>query len=80
MYNKIVFWGISHSGKNREVLQLIREARKNDITTIGMTQLGGSDLEKAVQYVLQTSRTEDNQKLHISKKHKQCIVFLHSVV
>ncbi|NTR70009.1 MurR/RpiR family transcriptional regulator, partial [Enterococcus faecium] len=61
---KNVFWGISHSGKNKEVLALVKEANNNQMVTIGMTQIGKSNLEKAVTYVVQTSRTDNIDNGH----------------
>ncbi|PQF26037.1 MurR/RpiR family transcriptional regulator [Enterococcus faecium] len=61
---KNVFWGISHSGKNKEVLALVKEANNNQMITIGMTQIGKSNLEKAVTYVVQTSRTDNIDNGH----------------
>lgn len=61
---KKVFWGISHSGKNKEVLALVKEANNNQMITIGMTQIGKSNLEKAVTYVVQTSRTDNIDNGH----------------
>ncbi|MDT2836470.1 MurR/RpiR family transcriptional regulator [Enterococcus durans] len=61
---KNVFWGISHSGKNKEVLALVKEANNNQMVTIGMTQIGKSDLEKVVTYVVQTSRTDNIDNGH----------------
>lgn len=54
-----LFWGISHSGKNRDVIYLAEHAKTLGITTIGLSQLGQNNLSKKVDIAVQTARTQD---------------------
>lgn len=55
---KNVFWGISHSGKNRDVLTLLEQANSAQLVTVGMSQLGKNQLAKNAQIPIQTSSTD----------------------
>ncbi|MGM9903018.1 MurR/RpiR family transcriptional regulator [Enterococcus hirae] len=59
-----VFWGISNSGKNKDVLQIVEEANHHHFITIGLTQLGKTKLGKAVEHVILTSRTDNINNGH----------------
>lgn len=54
-----IFFGISNSGKNKEVLSLVDEAKSLNILTVGLAQIGQNDLSKKVDVVLQTAKTEE---------------------
>lgn len=56
-----IFWGISHSGKNKEVLSLIKAAKEYGIPTMGLTQIGNSELGKQADFVLRTARVTEGQ-------------------
>lgn len=53
-----LFFGISHSGKNREVLSLMNCAKENNLLTLSLTQLGQTDVAKISDVVIQTPRTD----------------------
>ena len=59
-----LFWGISHSGKNRDVLSLVEIAKSLGMPTLGMSQLGQNQLTKKVDTPIHTARTEDIKNGH----------------
>lgn len=61
---KCLFWGISHSGKNRDVLALMDSAENLGIETMGLSQLGQNSLAKKADITVQTARTEDIKNSH----------------
>ncbi|MFT4246379.1 MAG: MurR/RpiR family transcriptional regulator [Micrococcaceae bacterium] len=59
-----VFWGISNSGVNRIVTQLVKRAKENEIPTIGISQLGSNKLSKKVDTAIQTASTTEIDNGH----------------
>lgn len=59
-----LFWGISHSGKNRNVLTLLEQAKDNGIITIGISQLGKNKLASEADITIQTARTDEINNGH----------------
>lgn len=56
-----VFFSISNSGETREIIELIKVAKKYHIKTIGLTQFGNNPLSNRVTYSLQTVRPYENE-------------------
>lgn len=59
-----IFWGISHSGKNRVLLHLIDVANAHESTTIGMSQLTQNELTKKAAIHIQTTSTSNINNGH----------------
>lgn len=56
---KAVFWGISYSGKTKEVLLLIEKAKSFGIPTIGLSRMGQHKLAGSVDALLTTARAPE---------------------
>ena len=55
--------GISHSGKSRDIVEAMKLARENGATTIAITNLGKSPLQKISDLVLSTVSDETNYRI-----------------
>jgi len=56
---KAVFWGVSYSGKTKEVLLLIEKAKSFGISTIGLSRIGQHKLASSVDVLLTTARAPE---------------------
>lgn len=59
-----LFFGISHSGKNRDILSLLNWAKEEGLPTLALTQLGQNEAAKMADIVIQTPRTDDIDNGH----------------
>ncbi len=57
---KDVAIGISHTGRTKEVVDILGKAKENGATTICITQYGKSPIQKVSDIVLFTASVEDN--------------------
>jgi len=56
---KAVFWGVSYSGKTKEVLLLIEKAKEFGMQTIGLSRMGQHKLAGSVDALLTTARAPE---------------------
>lgn len=56
---KAVFWGVSYSGKTKEVLLLIEKAKAFGMQTIGLSRMGQHKLAQNVDALLTTARAPE---------------------
>ena len=56
---KAVFWGVSYSGKTKEVLLLIEKAKTFEMQTIGLSRMGQHKLAGSVDALLTTARAPE---------------------
>lgn len=69
-----LFFGISNSGETREIVELIKLAKKNSIKTVGLTQFGQNSLANKADYTIQTVKTIETDNQFISSSlHAQLI-------
>lgn len=54
-----VFWGVSYSGKTKEVLLLIEKAKSFGMPTIGLSRMGQHKLARSVDALLTTARAPE---------------------
>ncbi len=69
-----VFFGISTSGRSRNVLQALEECRRRKIITVGMTGAAGGDMPSLCDYCIRipSSETPKIQEGHIVIGHIIC--------
>ena len=60
---KSVLIGISHSGQSKDILQAMHTAKQNGATTIAITNLGKSHMDKVSDVVLHTVSDETNYRI-----------------
>jgi D-sedoheptulose 7-phosphate isomerase len=67
---------ISTSGKSKNVLEAVRQAKRQGLTTVGMTGGSGGPLRDMVDicFVSQSSETSHIQEIHITALHAICEV------
>ncbi|MCM3759264.1 MurR/RpiR family transcriptional regulator [Alkalihalobacillus oceani] len=67
---------ISHSGTNRDLLEVLEVAKDNEVTTIGITNLAKSPLSKGVDHALFTvsQETEFRSEALASRLAQLCII------
>ena len=69
-----LFFGISNSGETREIIELIKFAKKSSLKTIGLTQFGQNSLANKADYTIQTVKTIETDNQFISSSlHAQLI-------
>ncbi|MER2079736.1 MurR/RpiR family transcriptional regulator, partial [Psychrobacillus psychrotolerans] len=69
-----LFFGISNSGETREIIELIKLAKKSSLKTIGLTQFGQNSLANKADYTIQTVKTIETDNQFISSSlHAQMI-------
>ncbi|MEK4947825.1 MurR/RpiR family transcriptional regulator [Carnobacterium sp. FSL W8-0810] len=69
-----LFFGISNSGETREIIELIKLAKKSFMKTIGLTQFGQNSLANKADYTIQTVKTIETDNQFISSSlHAQLI-------
>lgn len=69
-----LFFGISNSGETREIIELIKLAKKSSLKTIGLTQFGQNSLANKADYTIQTVKTIETDNQFISSSlHAQLI-------
>lgn len=69
-----LFFGISNSGETREIIELIKFAKKSSLKTIGLTQFGQNSLANKADYTIQTVKTIETDNQFISSSlHAQMI-------
>ena len=57
---KDVAVGISHSGRTREVVDILKIAKMRNATTIAITQYGKNPIEEVSDIILHTANVENN--------------------
>lgn len=60
---KSVLIGISHSGASKDILQAMEIAKRNGATTVAITSLGKSPIDKVSDIILQTVSDETNYRI-----------------
>ena len=69
-----LFFGISNSGETREIIELIKLAKKYALKTVGLTQFGQNSLTNKADYTIQTVKTIESDSQFISSSlHAQLI-------
>lgn len=69
-----LFFGISNSGETREIIELIKLAKKSFMKTIGLTQFGQNSIANKADYTIQTVKTIETDNQFISSSlHAQMI-------
>ncbi|QQP69501.1 MurR/RpiR family transcriptional regulator [Carnobacterium sp. CS13] len=69
-----LFFSISNSGETREIIELIKMAKKHYIKTVGLTQFGQNMLSNRADYTLQTVKILDADSNFVSSSlHAQFI-------
>lgn len=69
-----LFFGISNSGETREIIELIKLAKKYALKTVGLTQFGQNSLTNKADYTIQTVKTIESDNQFISSSlHAQLI-------
>lgn len=69
-----LFFGISNSGETREIIELIKLAKKCSLKTVGLTQFGQNSLTNKADYTIQTVKTIESDNQFISSSlHAQLI-------
>lgn len=69
-----LFFGISNSGETKEIIELIKLAKKSFMKTIGLTQFGQNSLANKADYTIQTVKTIETDNQFISSSlHAQLI-------
>ncbi|MCM3511361.1 MurR/RpiR family transcriptional regulator [Carnobacterium inhibens] len=69
-----LFFGISNSGETKEIIELIKLAKKSSLKTIGLTQFGQNSLANKADYTIQTVKTIETDNQFISSSlHAQLI-------
>lgn len=69
-----LFFGISNSGETREIIELIKLAKKSSLKTVGLTQFGQNSLTNKADYTIQTVKTMETDNQFISSSlHAQLI-------
>ncbi|MER2173688.1 MAG: MurR/RpiR family transcriptional regulator [Carnobacterium sp.] len=69
-----LFFGISNSGETREIIELIKLAKKSSLKTIGLTQFGQNSIANKADYTIQTVKTIETDNQFISSSlHAQLI-------
>ena len=58
--DKDVAVGISHSGRTKETIDILKIAKERNATTIAITQYGKNPIEEAANIVLHTANVENN--------------------
>ncbi len=71
-----VFWGISTSGRARNILLAVAVAKACGLTTIGLTGQPGNPLAELVDIPLRVPESETYrvQELHIALYHQLCLL------
>jgi D-sedoheptulose 7-phosphate isomerase len=69
-----ILWGISTSGRSKNVVLALQTAQRMGITTIGMAGNNGGVLQKFVDYPLfvSQSHTPRVQEIHLITYHRIC--------
>lgn len=71
-----IFIGISTSGKSLNVLRALEEARRRQVTTVGLTGKTGGEMLGLCDYIVKVPsvRTQNIQEIHIMIGHIICSV------
>ena len=71
--------GISTSGRSQNVLRALEEARRRQVTTVGLTGKTGGEMSGLCDYMVRvpSDRTQNVQEIHIMVGHIICSIAEH---